>query len=111
MELRGVLAPTPAPALSDLRVVVVDVLSKSLGPCVGVVTSRRGGVLAAGFAVVFGVGVFAGLGAGYRATDLGVVEEFRIDIKATGFYFKYFDYYPLASRIGLIGELGTGVSF
>jgi hypothetical protein len=51
--------------------------------------------------------VFAGLGAGYRATDLGALSELRIDAKVTGFYFKFLDYYPSPERLGLIAELAV----
>lgn len=55
--------------------------------------------------------VFGGLRLGYRKKQLGVVEELRVDVELTGFYFKFFDYPLLTQRGGFLGQLGLGLSF
>lgn len=54
--------------------------------------------------------VFFGGSAGWFRRHAGPLDELRVRLKVDGFYFRFFDFPRLEQRLGLVAELGIGVS-
>ena len=54
---------------------------------------------------------FVGMRASWRQHTIGPFYQLKADLRIDGFAFRYFDFPFLASRTGVVAELGLGASF